>query len=272
MSGERPCLAERIRAGERLLGLVVKIPGPAVLEIAGHSGYDLVVIDTEHGPADTEALEHHLRAADGAGVPALVRVGGIDPCEILRALDAGAEGIVVPRVDTAAQAAAAVAAAHYPPHGRRGLATSTRAGRHGLVGLAEHVRRARERTLVVVQVEDAEALPHVAAIAAEPGVDGVFLGPTDLSMSLGQPGDLAHPLVADAIEQVAAQVREASRAPLCTLVGDEHEAQRWYARGAQIVLLAAPPLIAKRLYELARAVRDGRATTDGEAVLKEVRG
>src|SRR5262245_35125759 len=105
------------------------MPAPATLELAGHTGFDFALIDTEHGIADGQQLEHHLRAADSAGLDCVVRVGANDSTEILRALDAGARGVVVPHVTTAAEAAAAVRAAHYPPIGKRGLALSTRAGR-----------------------------------------------------------------------------------------------------------------------------------------------
>lgn len=270
MPAERRPLAVRLRDGERLLGLVVKIPSPQIIEAAGHAGYDLVVIDSEHGPADTEALEHHLRAAGSARIAALVRVSGTGGGEVLRALDAGAEGVVVPRVNTAAEAEQAVAAAHYPPRGTRGLATSTRAGRHGLVDVGAHVQRAREQTLVVAQVEDAEAIPHTAAIASQPGVDVVFLGPTDLSMSLGRPGELSHPAVQEAIGQIVDAVRDAGGAALCALVGSEDEARAWWLRGAQVVLFAAPSIVSKRLNEIARAVRGDGAERDGRAVFEEV--
>ncbi|HEX7292135.1 MAG TPA: aldolase/citrate lyase family protein [Conexibacter sp.] len=266
----RAPLAERLRAGERLAGLIVKIPGPQVVECAGHSGYDLVVIDTEHGPADTEALEHHLRAAASAGIPALVRVSGLARGEVLRALDAGADGVVVPQVENAAAAAQAVALAHYPPRGARGLATSTRAGRHCMTDVREHVRRARERTLVIAQVEDVAAVPHAAAIAAEPGIDGVFLGPTDLSMSLGHPGELSHPRVAATIDSVTEQVQAVGGAAMLALVGSEQEARAWWGRGAQVVLFVAAAVISKRLSEIACALDGARAELDGEAVLEEV--
>jgi 4-hydroxy-2-oxoheptanedioate aldolase len=270
MPAEPRPLAARLRGGERLLGLVVKIPCPQIVESAGWCGYDLVVIDSEHGPADTEALEHHLRAADAVGIPALVRVGNNAGDEILRALDAGAQGVVVPHVNSAAEAVEAVAAAHYPPGGTRGLATSTRAGRHGLVGAVEHVERAREQTVVFAQIEDAAAVPHAGAIASVPGVDAVFLGPSDLSMSLGHPGDLAHPTVDAAIGEIAGAVHAARAGALCTLVGNPEAARSWWERGAQVVLFAAPAVISKHLNEIALAVRGPGAGRDEDVVLEEV--
>ena len=182
-------LATRLAAGESLTALFAKLPCAAQLEAAGHAGFDLVLLDTEHGPADALALEEHLRAAAAVGIAALVRVPALDPAAILGALDAGADGVVVPHVLDAAGAEAAVAAAHYPPRGRRGLALSTRAGRYGAAALEDHLRRAAEETCVIVQIEDRSAVEAADAILAVPGVSGVLIGATDLAMSLGHAPD-----------------------------------------------------------------------------------
>ncbi|MCP9977754.1 SDR family oxidoreductase [Actinomadura madurae] len=170
-------------------------------------------------------LENHIRAADSAGVPVLVRVTANQPVQILHALDAGAAGVIVPHVDTAEQAAAAVRAAHYPPHGSRGFALSTRAGRYGATRTDVHMRTA-ERTLVIAQIEDVAALPHVAAIAATPRLDAVWVGPSDLSLSLGRPGRPDHPDVLAAIDRIVADTHRAANAKLCVLARDEREAAR----------------------------------------------
>ena len=265
MSGPRhprEALAARLRAGEPLTGLVVKMPSPWLLELAGRSGFDFAVIDTEHGPAEVDALEHHLRAADCVGLPALVRVATGARDEVLHALDAGAAGVVVPHVADAHAADELVRAAHYPPRGERGLATSTRAGYHGTVSVSEHVRNADASTLVVAQVEDAQAVAHAAAIAAIPGVDAVFLGAADLAMSLGHPGEPSHPAVAGAIDEVVRAVRERAvadgGAALCVVAGEEHEARAWRERGAQLVAFVAPVLVARCLGAVAAAAGASR--------------
>lgn len=247
-------VAARLRAGETLRGLLTKMPAPAVVELGGHAGFDLVVVDTEHGAAGPEALEHHIRAADSAGVEAVVRVGTPEPIETLRALDAGASGVIAPHVNDAARARSVVRAAHYPPAGERGLAVSTRAGRQGLTPVAEHVRLALESTLVIVQVEHAEALENVEEIAVEERVDAVFLGPNDLSLSLGHPGDTKHPKVAAAIDRVAEAV-VGSGAALCVIANSEEEARSWEQRGARIVLYPAFALLGTRLKEVLSAPR-----------------
>jgi 4-hydroxy-2-oxoheptanedioate aldolase len=192
-------LAERLSRGEPLTALIAKLPCPAEIEAAGHAGFDLVVLDTEHGPAGALELEHHLRAADAVALPALVRVPSADPPAIGAALDAGATGVVVPHVLDAAHAEAAVAAAHYPPRGRRGFALSTRAGRYGASGWDEHLERAARETVVVVQIEDAEALPRVAEITSVAGVSAAFAGAADLALSIGRPPQAELDAALDAI-------------------------------------------------------------------------
>lgn len=240
-------LARRLRGGETLYGLIAKMPGPATVEQGGHAGFDFVMLDTEHGAAGSDMLEHHVRAADSAGIETLVRVGGPEPVETLRALDAGASGVVVPHVNDAAAAQAAVRAAHYPPVGTRGLAVSTRAGRHGANGAKYHVEWALENTLVVVQVEHAEALDHVSDIAGSRHVDAIFLGPSDLAMSLGHPGNPGHETVAEAIDRVAEAVADVDGAVLCVLVNSEEEARVWEDRGARMILFSATALLGERL-------------------------
>ncbi|GAA3924598.1 aldolase/citrate lyase family protein [Actinomadura viridis] len=250
-------LAARLRSGAAVTGVVLKMPGAALVELAGHVGFDLVVLDTEHGPAGGELLENHVRAADSAGVPVVVRVSSNRPEQILHALDAGAAGVIVPHVDTADQAAAAVRAAHYPPHGSRGFALSTRAGRHGAARTDRHIRDA-ERTLVIAQIEDVAAIPHVAEIAATPRLDAVWVGPGDLSLSVGRPGDLDHPDVTAAIDRIVTDAQGARNAKLCVIVRDEREARSWRSRGAAIVLYNAIDVIRTSLTSLASG-------TDAEA-------
>jgi 4-hydroxy-2-oxoheptanedioate aldolase len=114
-------LRRRLLDGETVYGLVIKAPAPALVEMCAAAGFDFAFIDGEHGSGEALELEHHVRAAESFGMPAVVRVGSHQPGEILRALDIGAEGIIVPHVNTGAEAEAVVLAAHYPPVGRRGL-------------------------------------------------------------------------------------------------------------------------------------------------------
>lgn len=238
-----------------LLCLIVKMPAASTIELAGHAGFDYVLIDTEHGPSDTIELEHHIRAADSAGVKVLVRVSDGSSPDILRALDAGAEGIVVPHVTCASDVARAAALTRYPPAGRRSLALSTRAGRHGSRPVDEHIASASRTTALIVQIEDAKALESMHEILAGEGLSGVFIGPTDLSASLGWPGRIDHPVVSEAIGRVVDAVLAYPDLALCALAADQQEARDWAERGARMVLLNAPALMASCLSSIARALR-----------------
>jgi 4-hydroxy-2-oxoheptanedioate aldolase len=248
-------LAARLHGDRPLYGLVVKMPAPALLELAGRTGFDLAVIDTEHGSGDTTELEHHLRAADSAGLECLVRVGSLDGTEILRALDAGASGVIVPHVTTPDEAAAAVAAAHYPPVGRRGLAVSTRAGGQGTRSVGEHVADALRSTVVVAQIEDADALHQIGAIASTPRLDAMFIGPTDLSISLGHPGEPDHPHVVAAIAGCVDEIAAVGKARVCVLVNTADEAEEWRHRGASMILFTVTGLLARALAELTETLK-----------------
>ncbi|QDG65217.1 2,4-dihydroxyhept-2-ene-1,7-dioic acid aldolase [Pseudarthrobacter sp. NIBRBAC000502772] len=255
-------LRDRIAAGDCLYGLIVKMPNQPMVEMAGYTGFDLVMIDTEHGMADDSALENHLRSARLAGVSTLVRLGHNDPLLILRALDAGATGVVIPHVSTAGEAAAAVSAAHYPPIGTRGLAVSTIAGHHGTVPLKAHLDAAAATTFVVAQAEDKEASANSAAIAAVPGLDAVWIGPSDLSMSLGQPGQTSHPAVAAAIDRIADNVTSSAGCALCVIADSTEDAAVWAQRGARIILFNSTKLLADAFRGAVSSARDAVQAAD----------
>lgn len=244
---------ERLLGKEVLIGLLVKMPSPALVELAGYVGFDFVIIDTEHGSHAADSLENHLRAADAVSVPALVRVSSLDNGAIGRVLDAGAAGVIVPHVSSAEVAERAVLAAHYPPTGVRGLATSTRAGRHSTVTSTEHVRRSSQSTIVVAQIEEAEGVPHAADIAAVPHLDCVWIGPNDLSMSMNLPR--AHPEVKGAEESIMRSVRESGRAALGVLAEGPEDAAALVRSGATVVIFAAPAVLATSLLRLSNEVR-----------------
>jgi 2-keto-3-deoxy-L-rhamnonate aldolase RhmA/pimeloyl-ACP methyl ester carboxylesterase len=248
----RPPLAALLRQRAPLTALLAKMPCAAQVESAGHVGFDLVILDTEHGPAGSLELEHHLRAAEAVGLPVLVRLPSADPAPILTALDAGASGVVVPHVLDASAAEAAVAAAHYPPRGRRGVATSTRAGGYGAVELQEHLRRARAETCVVVQIEDSEAVPRAAEILAVPDISAVLIGVTDLSVSLGHPGASSQPEVETAVDAIVAAAARADVAVIA-VADSAAAAAAWRARGASAIASVSTALIHAAL---ARAARD----------------
>jgi 4-hydroxy-2-oxoheptanedioate aldolase len=251
-------LAQRLSSDDRLVGVILKMSSPVSVELAGHLGFDLVVIDTEHGLTGGAELDNHRRAADAAAVPAVVRIGSLDRAEIARALDAGAAGVVIPQVESAAAARAAVRLAHYPPTGARGLATSTRAGRQGTVPTAEHLAAAAADTVVIVQIESAAGVAAAADIVAVEGVSGVWIGLSDLSLDLGHVGEYDHPVVADAIQRVLDATREAGL-PLLVIADTDAEGAAWSARGARVLLINLLTVLARGLSSLQSAHRGARS-------------
>jgi len=204
-------LRSRIRAGERLLGCFLTWPTAGMAEILGLAGFDFLVIDVEHGFHDVESIENLVRATDVAGIPAIVRPPRSDSDVVSRSLDAGAAGVLLPRVDGEASARAAVENVKFPPEGRRGLG-GVRANRYGTQPLAEFVRESNEKTVVAVQIETPGALDEVDAIAALPGVDILFVGPNDLSQALGIPGKTDDRRYLDALSRVAQAAAEHRKA------------------------------------------------------------
>ncbi|MFI2781300.1 HpcH/HpaI aldolase/citrate lyase family protein [Streptomyces sp. ALB3] len=227
----RRSLKARLAAGERLYGVLLRLPSETLVEMAGVAGLDYVVIDCEHGPADTAVLQHHLTAAAAQGIDVLVRVGTSEPALALRCLDMGAAGLIHPHVDSAQDARRAVAATHYPPLGTRGFATYSRAGRFGTVSAADHVSASRD-TVVVAMVETERACAAAGEIAATEGVDAVLVGPADLAADCSFPRR-------DVIEDLVADVHRATRAAdraVMAIVPDAEGARAAERAGAQLVL------------------------------------
>ncbi len=193
-------IRERVRSGAILSGLWVSTGSSVVAEIAGHAGADWVLLDSEHGLGDDADLVHSLQALRGTEAAAIVRIPGLEPYLIKRALDRGASGIMVPWVNSAEEATAIVRAMRYPPDGIRGVAGGTPATRFGAD--PTYLSQANERLLTVVQIETPEAVSAADAIAAVEGVDVLFVGPSDLSFSMGIHQQIDHPDFRAAIERV----------------------------------------------------------------------
>jgi staphyloferrin B biosynthesis citrate synthase len=210
-----PCFRERLLAGEGLLGTFIKTPVSHPVEIMGAVGLDFVVIDQEHAPFDRVTIDTLILAGQAAGIAVLVRVPGSEARDILPVLDSGAQGVLVPHVDSGARARDVVAEARYRG-GRRGFTNSSRAGRYGAAGFQEHVAAGDERTAVLAMVEDVHALEVLPDIVEAPGLDAVFIGRGDLSIALGADSPSA-PQVVAATEKIAAAARAAGRA-LCAHV------------------------------------------------------
>jgi 2-keto-3-deoxy-L-rhamnonate aldolase RhmA len=204
-------LRPRIQAGETLLGCFLTWPPAGMVELLGLARFDFAVIDVEHGFHGIESIENLVRAADGLPMPAIVRPPRFDSDVVSRSLDAGAAGVLLPRIDGAASTRTAVENVKFPPEGRRGLG-GVRANRYGSQPLAEFVRQSNERTVVAVQIETSGALDEVASVASVPGVDVLFVGPNDLTQALGIPGEVEDRRYREALVRIAAASKESGRA------------------------------------------------------------
>lgn len=227
-----PSLRARLGAGPTLRGPFLGIPSPATVEIVCAAGPDFVCIDGEHSPIRGELLINMLRAAELWRVPALVRVPDGLPSLIAEVLDAGATGILVPRVSTAEQALLAVQSARFPATGRRGVGPGRAAG-YGY-GIGGYVTRAEAETLVAVQIETIEGVANIAAILAVPGIDLAFIGPGDLGFCLGAAG-AAMPGALDAAIEDVVGAAETAGIPVGIFAPDRTAAERWIGRLALVI-------------------------------------
>jgi 2-keto-3-deoxy-L-rhamnonate aldolase RhmA len=196
----RDCLAKRPPLGTWLMSAA-----PAPAEALGHAGFDFLVVDCEHVPTDVPEAIHILRAIGNTGAAPVVRIAENDPVQIKRFMDAGAETLMVPFVQDAAAAKLAADAMRYPPLGTRGVAAMHRASRYGADGT--YLQTANARAFLVVQLETPEAISNIAAIAAVPGVDALFVGPGDLAAAMGHLGGIGHQAVQDALASAAKAAR-----------------------------------------------------------------
>ena len=205
-------------------------------ELVAGSGFDWILLDTEHSPNDLESVLQQLQAAAPYPTHPVVRVPWNDMVTIKRYLDIGAQSLLIPYVQNAEEAKAAVAHVRYPPEGVRGVAGATRATRFGRV--KDYAKRAHEEICVLVQVETQTALDSLEKIAAVDGVDGVFIGPADLHASLGYTGETNNPKVMPVIDDAIRRIRKCGKAP-GILTGVEADARRWIDCGGLFVAVGA---------------------------------
>lgn len=247
-------MKNRLRAGGKVLGCWSMLGNPFAAEILAQSGFDFIIFDQEHGFGDAETLAHQLQAISATETTSLVRVPWNDQIYLKRVLDTGVEGVMIPSVETAAEAQAAVASCCYPPAGRRGTAIgSARASNYGAA--ANYAATAADNLLIACQIESARAVENIDAIAAVEGVDVLFIGPFDLSGSVGLLGNIAHPDVAKLIAHAEMRIK-ASGKVLGTVPHPNHSWRDMFERGYDMVAAGSD----------VRFLRDG-----GVTVMKEMR-
>lgn len=213
---------------DKQIGLWSGLASPIAADILAGAGFDWIVIDGEHAPNDIPSLLSQLQAMRGGTAEPVFRLSWNDPVLIKRALDVGARSLIVPFVQNAEEASAAVAAARYPPLGSRGVSVGPRANDYGRV--KNYHRNAHLDTCIIVQLESRAALLEIEAIAAIDGVDGLFIGPSDLAADFGHLGNPLHPEVQDAITDAATRIRATGKSA-GTLAGDVEDVDRLFALG-----------------------------------------
>jgi 2-keto-3-deoxy-L-rhamnonate aldolase RhmA len=244
---------QRLKQGDVLIGSLLQMPLPEVAELFVEAGYDWLFMDMEHSPADARTALGMLTAVD-RHVPCVVRVPWNDEASIKKALDIGASGIIVPLVNTEEDARLAVGRCKYPPAGFRSVGI-TRAQRYDLT-FDDYMQRANDDIAVIVQIEHVEAVSNIDAILAVPGIDGVFVGPFDLSGSMDKPGKINDPEVQEAIKKVIRACEQHAIAR-CIYAHTPAHAKTYLSQGYRVIGLCVDYIL------LARAAA---------AALKEVRG
>ena len=249
-------LRMRLRQPEPFLVTFSIIAAMEVVEMAALAGFDGIILDTEHAAHGIESLPPLIAAARSRGIYPIARVRANDPSLIGAALDAGAAGVMVPQIGSAAQAKAAVSAARFSPSGARGANPWVRAADFG--SDARWFERANQEAAIILLIEGAAGIEALQDIAPIPDLDAVFLGPMDLSHSLGVPGETEHPKV---LQAIADAVRHTEERRIRSGVFTPHasKVQSWVDRGVRFVAVSIDTIIIKRAFERVVAEAKGRA-------------
>lgn len=245
---------DALRKGEAVLGAFCSMPSPVAVEIFGYAGFDFIIIDAEHGIQDYETCEHMIRASEASGIVPVTRVGLNMQQHILRFLDAGTMGLQIPLVNNKADAVNVVNSAKYPPVGKRGLAP-VRAANYGLtMPIGDYVKMANEELLVIAQVETMESVSNLKEILSVDGIDVVFLGPSDLSSSMGLAGQTTHPKVIEVIEQCGKQIVASGK--VAGTIGRDYKALlEWRSKGFQYLCANVVGMFGESARNFARGFR-----------------
>jgi 4-hydroxy-2-oxoheptanedioate aldolase len=236
-------LKRALREGRTQSGCWLSLVSHVSAEICAGAGFDWVLIDTEHAPADLLQVHHQLQAVAAYPVSTLVRAYWNDTVLIKRLLDLGVQSLLLPYVQNAEEARRAVAAVRYPPRGVRGVSTNSRANRFGRV--QDYFLHADEEICLMLQVETRAALAQIEAIAAIDGVDGIFIGPQDLAADFGHLGNPGHPDVQAAMADAISRIGRTGKAP-GILSFAEVDARRWIGHGARFVAVTSDQFLLAR--------------------------
>jgi len=240
---------EKLRAGGTVIGVFIPMPSPDVVEIVALAGFDFALLDAEHGRISPDDAYPMILAAEARDIPAFVRVGENDRQVILKYLDLGVSGVMIPQTNNADLAREAIASMRYAPHGLRGLAGG-RTFDYGVnTPMSELIPAINDRVVSIVQFEHIDALPHVDAMLDTPGLDVFFVGPTDLGQSMGFGGQTGHPEVEAVIQQVVKKVSARGIVP-AIVAGDAEGTNHRIGQGFRMVVANAPALLMRASREM----------------------
>ena len=245
----------KLKKGEVVFGCFTRYADATLVEVLGYQGWDFIVFDGEHGSIEPADCEHMVRAAELRGVTPIIRVPTNQPPVILRFMDTGAQGLHVPMVNSKADAEAVVRSVKYQPRGQRGLASVRAADFAQTVPLGKYVAQSNAETMVVVHIETTEAVEQLPEMLTVGDLDVIFVGPNDLSHSLGFPGEVQHPKVQETIQQIADLVSRSDVA-LGIMVANTEVARHWRDRGARYITIGLESLMSPACRNYLKAVRE----------------
>ena len=243
-------LKEVLKEGKNVFGPFMKFTDPAAVEIMGFAGFDFVIIDAEHGPISMQSAQNMIRSAETANITPIIRVSSNDEALILRALDIGAQGIEIPQINSKSQAIKAVKSVKYSPQGERGVCRYVRAAKYSSMDKFEYFKSANEETMIIAHIEGVEGINNLDEILSVPGIDVIFIGPYDLSQSLGIPGQVNHSLVVEKMKEVVLKCKQ-NKIVVGTFADDIKTAKSWVSLGVQYMAFSVDVGI---LYEISKTI------------------
>jgi 2-dehydro-3-deoxyglucarate aldolase/4-hydroxy-2-oxoheptanedioate aldolase len=254
-----PDLRAKLKNDGLVIGTMIsEIRNPNLAWMLAQSGFDYFIIDNEHGAYSPETVSNMIAAARGAGIAVIVRIPEIRREAIMKPLDSGAAGLLVPMVNTADQAEEIMTHAKYPPMGNRGVALSRGHSSYGRPDAAQYLKLANQATFIAVQAESPQAIDNLESIAATPGIDSIFVGPADLSVSMGIPGQLTHPREVEAIARVIAVCRQHDVIPGIHM-SNVATLKEWIQKGMRFVSYSSDvDLLARAAQESLKQLKGGK--------------
>ena len=248
-------LKERIRSGEAVHGCWINLASTVSAEIVGQAGFDWLLLDLEHGAGDVAILYQQLQALSASSSTPIVRIDNLSRPKVQRILDAGATGIMFPQIQSSQEADEAIRMMYYPPRGGRGMAKMVRATAYGRFA-SEYIQNIEKNLVGVIQIETPSAMENIDAIASTSGVDVLFVGPNDLSLSLGIFGQFNHPLYQEAIRNVAIAAKKHGKMT-GVLLQDVNEYEMYYGLGYRFLACGADSaFVRKGADDLVKTLRE----------------